>query len=361
MKHPTHQHHSRVWKYMLSWKGIGFHLAGIAAILWFVLRTGTGPQRVRYPCQQLSLTIAIGYITFWSCLLAGLFVWFRSARTRIAKTLPSILAAGLMISTVSSAVFATLPTDDTSLYTGSWTPIPKQPMGTPIGIFPGRVAWVWNPNATAQNLTGYWWEKQNNNQTILDAMFSQGVLDVTGAPNITTAWDALFHNFNTRHGNGDHGYQLGEKIAIKINLNNVMYHTSNPYTYMSNDRDAGPYVVKALLRQLVNIAGVPQGDITVLDASREMPNWFYYRVYYQEYPATPLIPEFPQVHYADRSGDANGREQVIPSEEHVYIYNSSGLVRTLPTCISDATYLFDMPILKRHPVSMGVTLSGKNL
>jgi hypothetical protein len=342
---------------MLSWKGLGFHFAGIAAILWLLLRSGTGPQRLQYPCQQASLLIATGYITFWSCLLAGLFIWLRTAKTNITKTIPAMLAAALMISTVSSAVFATLPSDTS----GSWTPVPKQPIGTPVGIYPGRVAWVWNPNATAQNLTGFWWEKQNNNQTVIDAMFSQGILEVTGAPNITDAWNTLFHDFNQRHGNGNVGYQPGEKIAIKINLNNVMYHTSNPYTYVSNDRDAGPYVVKALLRQLVNIAGVPQDDITVLDASRDMPNWFYDRVYYQEYPATPLIPEFPQVHFADTSGGANGREKVVPSTEHVYIYNGSGLSRTLPTCIADATYLFDMPLLKRHPINMGVTLSGKNL
>ena len=359
MEHQNHHRHSRIWHYMLSWKGLGFHLAGIAAILWLLLRTGTGPQRIQYPCQQLSLVIATGYITFWSCLLASLIIWLRSAKTQLTKTIPAMLAAALMISTITSAVFATLPTDTGT--TGPWTPIPKQPIGTPIGLYPGRVAWVWNPNATAQNLTGFWWQKQNNNQTTIDAMFTQGVCTIAGTTNISAAWNTLFHYFNQHHGNGDVGYQPGEKIAIKINLNNVMYHTSDPYTYVSNDRDASPYVVKALLRQLVNIAGVPQEDITVLDASREMPNWFYYRVYYQEYPATPLVPEFPNVHFADDSGGAKGREKVVPSQEHVYVYNSSGLVRTLPTCIADAKYLFDMPILKRHPINMGVTLSGKNL
>ncbi len=360
-QHP-HQNHSRLWKYMLSWKGIGFHLAGIAAILWFLLRTGTGPQRARYPCQQISFAIAIGYITFWSCMLAGLFVWVRSAKTRVAKTLPAILAAGLMVSTISSAVFATLPTDDTSIYTGSWTPIPKQPMGTPVGIYPGRVAWVWNPNATAQNLTGYWWEKQNDNQTVIDAMFSQGVCEITGTTNISSAWDALFHDFNQHHGNGDAGYQPGEKIALKINLNNaIMYLGGNAYTHEDNDRDASPYVVKALLRQLVNIVGVPQEDITVFDASREMPNCFYDRVYYKEYPVLHPEVEFPTVHFADMSGGAAGREKVVPSTDLVYIFNGTGLSRTLPTCVAEAKYLFDMPLLKRHPINMGVTLSGKNL
>jgi len=363
MNHHDHSHHhkpSRIWTAMTSWKGLAFHLAGIAAILWLLLRTGTGPQRLRYPCQQASLTIATGYIAFWSCLLAGTFIWFRTAKTRIAKTIPSFLTAILLISTVSTAVFATISINNSPTYTGSWTPIPKEPIGTPTGINPGRVAWVWNPNATPQNLTGFWWEKQNNNQTVLDTMVTQGVCQVAGTTNISEAWDALFHDFNQRHGNGDIGYQPGEKIAIKINLNNAWMST-DPYTNEDNERDASPYVVKALLRQLVNTVGVNQDDITVFDASRPMPNCFYNRVIYQEYPADPLIEEFAQVHFVDSTGGATGREQVQPSTTIVYILNGTGLPRTLPTRVADAKYLFDMPILKRHPINMGVTLSGKNL
>jgi hypothetical protein len=358
-EHHHHHHKSRIWTSMLSWKGIGFHIAGIAAIIWLLLRSGTGPQRIQYPCQQASLTIATGYITFWTCLLTGLFIWIRSAKTRITKTIPTIMAACLMVSTISTAVFATLPNDTQSLNT--WTPIPKQPIGTPVGLNPGRVTWIWDPNATAQNLTGYWWEEQNNNQTVLDQMFTDGICDVTGFSNITNAWNALFHDFNNKHGDGDIGYTAGEKIAIKINLNNAMTYYGNNYRHEDNDRDASPYVVKALLHQLVDIVGVSQDDITVFDASREMPNCLYNRIYYKDYPAEPLVPEFPDIHYADMSGGAAGREKVVASQEYVYVYNASGLVRTLPTCVADAKYLFDMPLLKRHPVGMGVTLSGKNL
>ncbi len=360
MNHHNHHEHSRIWKYLLSWKGLGFHLAGIAAILWFLLRSGTNPKRLTYPCQQASLTIATGYITFWSCLLAGLLIWIKTARTRTTKTIPTIIAACLMASTVTTAVLATLPTITNPVDTGSWTPIPKQPIGTPAGINPGRVAWVWDPNATPQNLTGYWWEQQNNNQTVLDTMFTQGVCKVTGAPNATAAWDALFHDFNQRHGNGNIGYQPGEKIAIKINLNNA-WASTDPYTHEDNDRDASPYVVKALLRQLVNTVGVNQDDITVFDASRPMPNCFYNRVIYQQYPADPLIEEFNAVHFVDSTGGATGREKAQASTTTVYIFNGTGLPRTLPTQAADTKYLFDMPLLKRHPINMGVTLSGKNL
>ena len=115
------------------------------------------------------------------------------------------------------------------------------------------------------------------------------------------------------------GYQPGEKIAIKLNFNNALGGAGDPYVREDNDRDASPYVVKALLRQLVNVVGVAQGDIALFDASRPIPNCFYNRVLYQTYPADPLVEEFPDVHFVDSTGDATGREQVVPSiDENVF-------------------------------------------
>jgi hypothetical protein len=71
-----------------------------------------------------------------------------------------------------------------------------------------------------------------------------------------------------------------------------------------------------------------------------------------------LIEEFSQIHYIDSIGGAPGREQVIPNSTSMYF--SNGLVRTLPTCVVEAKYLINIPILKRHPINTGVTLSGKN-
>ena len=127
-----------------------------------------------------------------------------------------------------------------------------------------------------------------------------------------------FRYFNQVHGNGNVSYQPGEKIAIKLNFNNALGGIGDPYVKEDNDRDASPYVVKALLRQLVNVVGVAQEDITLFDASRPIPNWFYNRVYYETYPADPLVEEFSHIHYVDSTGGATGREQVIPSSTKMY-------------------------------------------
>ncbi|MFW6122183.1 MAG: Ig-like domain-containing protein, partial [Petrotogales bacterium] len=207
---------------------------------------------------------------------------------------------------------------------------------------------------------GYWWKKENNNQVVIDQMFSTGVVGLAGVNDDYTAWDLLFKHFNEAHGYGEVGYQPGEKIAIKVNLNNCWNTFLNTYTARDNDRDASPYVVKALLRQLVNTVGVAQEDIIVYDASRKMANWFYNRVYYKAYPAMPLDPEFPDVNFMDAEGGAYGRQKVEPSTQKIYFADESGLTRTLPKCVIEAKYIINTPLLKRHPINNGVTLSGKN-
>jgi hypothetical protein len=353
-----HKNNGNILVKLSSHQGLFFHLAGIVAILWFLVRVLPRPDRIRYPCQQMSVSIAVGYIAFWSLLWSALFhgvgLWVRKVKYKTAAIAPIILVAFVLVFSITSNVYAVDEDKDEYKIT-RWDPIPKEPIGTPQGYMPGRVVWGWNPDATENELEGYWWEKQNNNQEVIDQMFSLGIRTLADTNNDFSAWDHLFRYFNQKHGHGDIGYQAGEKIAIKINLNNV-----ESYTKEDNERDASPYVVKALLRQLVNIVNVAQEDITIYDASRQIANWFYNRVYYEEYPASPLVPEFTDIHYMDSSGGASGREKVTSSSERVYFAAGSCEYRTLPTCVVEADYVINIPILKRHPINTGVTLAGKN-
>jgi hypothetical protein len=307
----------------------------------------------------MSVSIAFGYIAFWSLLWTALFhglgLWVKRVKYKTAAYAPVILIGFVLIFSISSGVYADLYIDEKEERPTIWDPIPKEPIGNPKGYKPGRVVWVWDANATEENLDGYWWENQNNNQTIIDQMFSSGIQKLTNTNDDYTAWDMLFKHFNQEHGHGENGYQSGEMIAIKINLNNCGLYTSE-----DNERDASPQVIKSLLRQLVNSVNVDQDDIYIYDASRIFGNWLYNRIYYEEYPADPLVPEFPDVHYVDAFGSASGRENVVASMERVYFAAGSCDFRTLPTCVSEADYLINMPLLKRHSINTGVTLAGKN-
>jgi len=356
-----HSFKKKILHKMMNTKGIFFHLTGIICIIWFILRVAPKPDRIRYPCQQMSLSIAIGYITFWSILWGSLFfglgLWIRRMKNKTTAFLPLIVVIFVLVFSVSINVYAVnFIEEKTEIKT--WEPTPNEPMGTPTGLNPGRVVWVWNPDATEKELSGYWWEEENNNQHIIDEMVSEGICNLAGIKNEKEAWDSLFKYFNNKNGKGDISYQPGEKIAIKVNLNNCWQAFS--YIKVDNERDASPYVAKALLRQLRDIVGVEQKDITIYDASRPMANWFYYRVYYESYPNLNLIPEFPDVNFVDSKGGAAGREKVVASNTRIYFAEGSCEYRTLPKCVVDADYLINMPIMKRHPIQNGVTLSGKN-
>ncbi len=337
--------------------GLMFHVVGLASLLWFLFRVVPAPHRIRYPCQQMSLSVVVGYLTFWSIIFVGVRQWMKQMKRKTAALIPLLIVSAVFVGTLSGPVFADTYLSPTSA-DPSWNPLSKDPMGTPRGLHPGRVVWVWDPDATAEKPVGYWWQNANNDQTVIEKMIESGITGLTDESTIFDAWDALFRDFNQNHGKGDVGYQPGEKIAIKVNLNNCWSTFINPYIKQDNERDASPQLTKALLRQLTEVVGVKQQDITVYDASRDMGNWFYNRVYYKKHPAVSPVAEFPEVHFVDMEGGAPGREKVQSSDELIYF--SDGLTRTLPTCVAEAAYLINTPILKKHPIQNGVTLSGKN-
>ena len=141
---------------MSKLKGLWFHIVGFFCIIWFLIRVIPAPQRSQYPCQQISIPIALGYIAFWSTLFCGLSRWIRKVKFRTAAIVPAISVIFVIIFTVTGMVFA-----DNYFNNGSssepWNPIPKDPIGTPQGVNPGRVVWIWNPDATEPDLKGFWW------------------------------------------------------------------------------------------------------------------------------------------------------------------------------------------------------------
>jgi len=331
-------------------KGIWFHLAGVICLFWVLFRVLPAPHRSQYPCQQVAIPIAFGYIAFWSALMYGIIIWLKKTPSKASAIFPAFLMVFILVFSITGFGFAD-PMNIQTIPYASWDPNPKDPIGIPQGINPGRVVWIWDKNATEKELDGYWFESQNNDQDVINEMFSKGLQSLTDASCDVEAWNALFTYFNVNNKNEHRGYQVGEKIAIKVNLNNCWNSISyiDDYERVDDERDAHPAVVKSLLYQLTAIVGIEQSDIIVYDASRPMPNWFY----------DPIVSEYPNVQYIDAFGGATGRSQVQSSDTSFYF--SDGVIRTLPVCVVEAEYLINMPLLKQHPINHGVTLSGKNL
>lgn len=220
----------------------------------------------------------------------------------------------------------------------------NHPVGTSFGIHPGRVVWTHAPGAAKwQKGEGRWYEDRWTNQDDADWLVSAALVELTGAKDEKKAWDALFKDFNKRHHGKAKGYRKGQKVAVKLNLNNT-------FDYADNEQiNASPHLTLSLLRSLVNEGGVPQEAITLFDASRFMTDALYEKCH----------AEFPRVHYVDNEG-GKGREKATYTADAIsYSADNGRLARGLANCAIDADYLINMALLKGHG-GQGVTLCAKN-
>ena len=234
-----------------------------------------------------------------------------------------------------------------------WTPPdpPNQPIGQPKGIFPGRVLWIHEPkvaNWDGNTESGGWFEDRFTDAAAADSMLSKALRLLSGANTDAEAWAALFGHFNRTHGRGDAGYKPGEKVAVKLNLNCSTTRDAKPAHGLYNT----PQLTMALLRQLVEQAGVRETDIVMYDASRFVNESIF----------IPAHADFPDVRFEDRDG-GQGRFQVQPDKSVALHFGDPSTPdhgkTYLPACATSATYLVNAAVLKGHSLA-GVTLTTKN-
>lgn len=313
------------------------------AILWFLIRVIPKPSRAAYPCMQVAAPVMSSFI-IWIMTVSGAAFAFKKATHKLFEA--RYLAAGLflMIGIGAISIYSVQSSKEARADNLEIWYKPNIPLGIAKGLNPGRVAWGHNPKiATWDGQTGFWWEDQYNNQAETDKLLSQTLYSLTNIKSEKKSWDALFRYFNKTKRNTDKGYQTGQKIAIKVNLNNTYSQESN------NEINANPTVILSLLKSLVNEAGVQPENITVTDPSRFMTNNVFDK----------LHSAYPSVHYIDHNG-GNGREKAVFVENGFqYSFDFERQTRGLAKCMVDADYVIDMALMKGH-VSQGVTLCAKN-
>ncbi len=340
-----------------------FPIFGFVALLWYALRVVPKPSRAAYPCMKVAAPLASMFLV-WLAGFSSSFFLFRYARQRWQHS-KKVLA--VLMTVVAALVFSLthLSTNQT-VFSGERLDIvdpygPNTPVGEAKGLFPGRVVWAWDADATNENCRpnkwgdGYFMDK-NCDQNIVDKMLSQALLQLTEAESEAAAWDAIFRYFNTTNKKGDVGYQQDETIFIKINA--VHAWTTNNNGSIRNDNnygnvDTSPQAVLAMLRQLVHKAGVPQENIYIGD-----PYTHIFTHNLEKWRA-----DFPNIHYMDKSG-LDGRERLTKSKSYSMEFSDKG--STLDEThdkyyqeMENADYLLNIPAMKGHRWG-GVTLFGKN-
>jgi hypothetical protein len=282
------------------------YLLGIAAFAFVFKKVKEHFLRAKY-------VVALGFV--FVGLLVGVFVVYKNSEKAIASCL----------------------TDDQPA---------NQPIGNARGIYPGRVVWVHDPAATNEKCTNgknnFWSMDKNTNQSVVNSMVSASIQQLTGATTDAEAWDKIFKYYNSNHNRGDVGYQIGEKIVIKINMNGL--NGNAPYEKNIN---TSPHVCYAILDQLVNVVGANQKDIYIGD-----PNTYNTSVTFEK-----CINKFPTVIYM---GLDDGQLRATKSAENVFHY-SDGISKPipLPQQYLNATYLINIPVFKKHHRA-GISICCKN-
>lgn len=328
---------------------------GLIALVWILIRVIPKPSRAQYPCIKAATPIAISFVTYIIGSSAAIFS-FKTGKYFFRKS-QYTLASFLFFIGIAAGLFTILKTDVDSyaaleLADSLFVPTdpPNTPIGTGKGIFPGRVVWIHDSTATGWNgIIGHWWDDNSINQESVDSMLSKSICKLSGKSSDAEAWDAIFNYFNEKHGKGNIGYQPGEKIAIKINMN----QSGGPGS-PNNKSFTSPQVVLSLVRQLVQQAGVQAKDITFFDSNRYIPDVIY----------TKCKNEFPDVHFMGWS-QTNGREKYIRDtttmhwSDDLTMEIGGGNPAHLPTVVTQAAYLINLANFKGHRYG-GVTFCSKN-
>jgi hypothetical protein len=321
---------------------VTFIIMGIASTTWLLIRVIPKPSRIHYPCMKATAPMAYSFIAY--LLSLGTFTFFmKKARTHFKQS-KYILAVMFGFIALPAGIIAIAENNETILASTvaelQSQQAGNEPVGEAKGIFPGRVVWEYDADATNENCSNsfgdYWYMDENTDQDIVNDMFSKGLRTLTGTTTDADAWDSIFYYYNRTHGNGNTGYTSGEKIVIKINLNGPD----------NNDINTSPQLSHALLDHLVNIAGVAEADIHIGDPNCSMNNATY----------NVLYPDFPSVNYY---GNGTGLTSPVQSSTPVLKFSDGLHEMYIPQSYLDATYLINVPVFKKHHRS-GISITSKN-
>jgi hypothetical protein len=362
-----------------AWPWLVLKTSGAFALVWFLVRVIPKPSRASYPCQRAAFPLASSFV-IWLC---GLLV---------LKTCGKYCSRGRLMTGRSILVFTAAALWTVIAFTGNgaaqnaaakkpsdWNFIPappNQPVGVARGIFPGRVVWARDPLATKwaghwQQKSDQWWLDENTDQARVDHLLASTLTKLTGKTNGADAWRAIFEFYNLHSRQLEsRGYQPGEIVAVKVNLNN-----STKPGKVDNYIDATPQTILAMVRQLVNEAKVRPQDIVIYDVRRYIPPYILSKVW-GDFPDVRFVQQSAPVEPQPKnpkSGDYHNLEKVNWVEGITYSRDNEKYkdARLIPKQIKDATYLVNLAILKAHSYpynemdrgdsgQTGISMCGKN-
>lgn len=322
-----------------KWNKWWMPFIAFGAFIWFAIRVIPKPSRFRYPCQRAAFPLAMGFVV-WLTGFLGMTFSIRGIIRKLKKK--NYIAVILLVMILAASTGFYISTNNYQPATANNI----EPLGEGKGIYPGRVVWNYNPEATQwDGESNYWWDNKNTDYKLVREMFNNSIIKLTKAEDIQMGWQKLFKHFNGSYRSIDKGYQEGELITVKLNLN-----THSSYSEKSNEINTSPQVVLALVESLVENSGVRAQDIALYDASRPLGDYLY----------KMINEKYPDVKFVDNKG-GKGRQQVKIDQNSAVYYQGVDYKKAdhLPKIVTKADYLINIANLKKHSLA-GVTLSAKN-
>ncbi|MFC1766518.1 DUF362 domain-containing protein [Planctomycetota bacterium] len=328
-----------------------FPIIGIGAIAWFLLRVIPKPDRMTYPCQKVALGVGGTFLSY----VAAALVSYPIIR-RLRRFSPHVAFAFLAALVIGSGVVLIQASPNPKDYVPVLTNIEgaNNPMGQGKGLFPGRVAWVQDFEATSwDGENGHWWDDNNTDQAVTDKMFAQAVGSVTGTQDVAAAWTRLFQYRNELNGKGKKDYQAGEKIVVKVNMNAM----SKPNAKWTDQGYPSPHMLNAMVKQLVEVVGVKGEDLLIADPSRFFVGPLYEKI------RSNGSEEYRKIQFVEKKAQNIPQHvQAQPDTNNPIFFTMPDRSRykmCLPQCFTDATYIIDYCVVRPHRV-FGITSSAKN-
>ena len=169
-----------------AWPKWALMFAGSAACAWYLFRVipKAFPRGVSLPARGRAHTDRIFDVL---CRPCGICVLIRKGQVAFQeqKAFPGRpLFCGSIVS-----LFVFIASD-------ARPALAANPIGTAKGIFPGRVAWVYNTNAAKWTGAGNYWDAAVNPQAEYNKSFTAGIAALSGGKNDADSWDKIFRWFN---------------------------------------------------------------------------------------------------------------------------------------------------------------------
>jgi hypothetical protein len=199
-------------------------VAGLLATIWFLIRVIPKPSRAGYPCMRAAAPLMSGFVLYMLAFTSS-FVAFKKSRALFRNKSYAaalfLVVAGLFSAGVFFVLHNQQPVFAKTIIINEPPDGANNPMGESQGIFPGKVIWAWNPDATSascDNKPGNsFWDYKNNDTLVIREMVEESMLELTGTTSLKSAWDSVFTVYNRKNNLVSRGYLPTEKIFIKIN------------------------------------------------------------------------------------------------------------------------------------------------